>query len=363
MRLFLVFLITGVAKLVSADDIRIRRACLDERNDLISVVYDFSFTSGVECNTSTATLYGSKDGGVFQRLGVNAFGAKSFSIDAKNTKDWKFFMRLINVCDDDSITSKDTLSADLVGPTGAKIDSVSVLDDGVIIGWTKSKSNDLRSYAVYYDNEFGGLSTLLDSLGKLDSFFIEQVDSVDSDARSITYTIAAFDSCQLSSGQLERHSTVHMNLDKVDYCKRSVELTRTKYTGWGDAVTYKLVYRVEGTDTWREWIDFTNGTSLELDLSGLRTRFELKVRASDLATGYTSSSNSILLDFREDRSLDTFYVYGVNNYGSKIEIKWWCSSPELVQKFNLISVSGELQQIYELYGMVLKGIMWLSCKR
>lgn len=328
------------AKLVLADDIRIRRACLDERNDLISIVYGFSFTNGIECNTSTISLYGSKDGGAFQRLGENGFTGRSFSIDAKSTKDWRFFIKLINVCDNDSVSSVDTLDADLVGPTGANIDSVSVLESAVIIGWTKSTSSDLRNYAVYYDNETGGLSSLLDSVGKEDSFFLEEVDSVDSDSRSITYTIAAFDSCNLSTGQLERHSTVHLNLDKVDYCNRSVELTRTRYVGWGDAVTYSLVYRVEGTSIWREWIDFNNGTSLELDLSDLKTRFEIKVRARDLATGYTSSSNSVLLDFREERSLDTFYIYSVNNLSDRVEIKWWCSSPELVQKFNLLSVSG-----------------------
>jgi len=312
---------------------------LDERNDLISVVYDFSFTSGIECNTSTVSLYGSMDGGAFQRIATAGFTGRTFSVDAKGSRDWKFFIRLINVCDNDSTSSLDTLDADLVGPTGAKIDSVSVLESAVIIGWTKSKSSDLRKYAVYYDNEVGGLSSLLDSAGKLDSFYLEEVDSVDPSNRSITYTIAAFDSCNLSTGQLERHSTVHMNLDKVDYCSRTIELTRTRYVGWGDAVTYSLVYKVEGTSIWREWIDFTNGTSIELDLSDLKTRFEIKVRARDLANGYTSSSNSVLLDFREERSLDTFYIYSVNNYATNVEIRWWCSSPELVQKFNLLSIS------------------------
>lgn len=322
---------------VGADSVLLRRACLDERNDEISIRYNYAFTSGLECNTSEVVLYGSKDSGPFVRMRVNTFGNKVFVVPAENSRDWRFFVRLINVCDDDSVGS-DTLSGDLLGPVGAKIDSVSIREEGVIIGWTGSTSDDLRKYAIYYDDEQSGLSTTLDSADRDETFYYENEDDVDAGSGSVTYTIAAFDSCKLSTGQLDRHSTVHLNLDAVDYCDRTVELSRTHYKGWGDAVLYDLVYRPEGATVWRSMKDFTNGQELAEDLSAFKIRFEIKVRARDLLTDATSSSNVILLDFRDEKSLDTLYVYSVNNYGTSIEIKWWCSTPEQVQKFNVQSV-------------------------
>ena len=76
---------------------------------------------------------------------------------------------------------------------------------------------------------------------------------------------------------------------------------------------------------------------MNVDLGSLEGILLFKVRATDIGTGFTSSSNYHILDFRKERTLDSFYVYSVNNLGDLVEITWWSGEPSLVKKYSLLT--------------------------
>ncbi|MFY0675489.1 MAG: gliding motility-associated C-terminal domain-containing protein [Bacteroidia bacterium] len=306
------------------------RACLDVESNIKNL--DFVVSS--DCENVTTRIYGEKVfGSGFNLLkNVDGNGIKNVSLGAQSISNWRLYLVLVDSCNDDSVIG-DIILIDNTPPQNVGIDSVSVSKNGVLIGWTKSTSNDVKNYILYY-NKGNGFSETLDTVSADSSSYLERSDSIDAEKTSVTYRIAAIDSCNIGTGQVDAHSTMFLNIEDIDFCDRNFTLSRTNYEGWNNDIDYKLVFREVGGSSWK-FLSLFEYNDLYLNLNNLNIDFEVKVRATDLVNGFTSSSNSILIQFGDDRSLDTFYITKVEFTGDSTLLEWYSSRTSLVKNYEL----------------------------
>ncbi|MGB0429222.1 MAG: gliding motility-associated C-terminal domain-containing protein [Bacteroidia bacterium] len=336
-KLKFIFLFFTLFTVVRADNIRWKRACLNDLDNVLNLEY----ASASDCDSILINIYGERSVGAgFRLIGQSeSHGLASSSLDAENSSNWRLYLVLINKCTKDSVLSNIIL-VDNAAPENIGIDSVSVVGDSVVIGWKESTSDDLKNYVLYFDLQ-GGLSSVLDTVEKDKLFYYDNSDKVDVNSSSETFRIAAFDSCDISTGQVDAHSTIYLSASSIDFCDRNLNLNRTAYSGWDEEVDYYLIYRIEGTDIWKRWSDFEYFDKYA-DFSDLRENFELKVRAINSVTGFTSSSNSILIQFGDNRVLDLFYLHSVFFNGDSTIIEWVTNSTDLVNRFELQYREGDI---------------------
>lgn len=320
----------GLSNLVLANGVYLKRACLDDLNNRINL----EFVTTTDCDSIEVVIYGERSNGAgFRIIGSSdVIGLNNISLDAENSNNWKIYLVYIDKCKGDTIIGKQVF-VDSTPPQGVGIDSVSVVGDSVLIGWSESTSKDIKDYVLYYDKK-GGLSELLDTID-LSLFYYENSDSIDANSSNQTYRIAAFDSCGISTGQVDAHSTVYLKSVNIDYCDRNITLERTNYRGWeDDEISYLLVYKPEGQNYWSPLSAF-DFNDLFKDLVDYKENFEIKVRVINKTKGFTASSNSIKILFGDDRALDTFYIYSVRYFGNSTQLSWKSSKTDLVEIFNL----------------------------
>lgn len=306
------------------------RACLNDDNNELNL----EFVVSSDCEDVVTNIYGEKVfGSGFNYLGsIDSNGIKTIALNARNSSNWRLYLSLVNPCENDSVIG-DIIIVDNTPPQNVGIDSVSVVNKDVVIGWSASTSNDVKSYILYY-NKDDGFSETLDTVTADSLTYLEKSDSLDASIKSETYRIAAIDSCNIGTGQVDAHSTMLLSLSNIDYCDRNLTLERTNYVGWKDEIEYSLIYKGIGKKNWGRLSTFEYN-DLYLNLNGLNIDFEVKVRARNKATGYTSSSNSILIQFGEERLLDTFYVTKVDFRGDSTLLEWYSSKTSLVNSFEL----------------------------
>ena len=324
---------------VNGASIRWIRACLDSRSDKISL----QFVSETDCDKDIEiNIYGDKLGGnqfLFLKKTAQK-GIVNLEIDAENSVTWVLRLELIDPCLGDTVLSK-VLLIDTEAPEGIGIDSVSVIDnDLVAIGWSASTSDDLKKYVIYYEEKDGLGKELAEEATNL--IYFENSDLLHAEKQVETYRIAGVDSCDISTGPIDAHSTIFFDLENSDFCGRDAKFSRTNYVGWGElnAVKYYLVFREEGKSTWKKLSAFDQSV-LDIEFDTLRLKLELKVRAIDTVRNISSSSNTVSLDFSEERVLDSLYIPSINYTAKSTEIFWISSVTDLVDYFDLeFSLSG-----------------------
>lgn len=306
----------------------LKNLCLDQS----TLSYDVRVNTS--CSRNRMVLHGMGPGDSdFKELEVfSGNGTLNRTIDLGVAGNWMFYLECYDSCANTGAIG-DTLVGDNRPPEGVRIDSVSVRGDSVIIGWSESVSKDLESYIVYFD-EANGLAATLDTVrGEL--IYTEKSDKVNALRGSVSYRLGARDSCGFSTGPRVPHSTIFMGVQEIDFCDRVVILNRTDYGGWiKDSVKYYVVYREVGEGTWKRLATFSDPT-VTLQLDTLPIDIEVKVRATYDVFGFSSSSNSATLLLSDERSLDTLYITGVDNYEDSVILKLRSSATELVDYFQL----------------------------
>jgi hypothetical protein len=313
-----------------AQNTRWIRACLDDDNNILNL----EFVVASDCDDVVTKIYGEKVfGSGFNLIGsVDSNGIKNVSLSAQSSSNWRLYLTLVNPCNNDSVTGNIVL-VDNTPPQNVGIDSVSVTDDGVLIGWKASASADVKNYILYYDKG-NGFSETLDTVSSETLSYLENSDSLDANSKSETYRIAAIDSCDIGTGQVDAHSTMFLSLNNVDYCDRNLSVTRTNYIGWDGDIEYNLVFREVGKSKW-DVLSLFEYNDLYLELNDYKIDFEIKVRAKNIVSGYTSSSNTLLVQFGDERSLDTFYITKVDFRNDSTLLEWYTTKTTLVNNYEL----------------------------
>ena len=142
-------------------------------------------------------------------------------------------------------------------PDAPVLDSISVnpANNSVYVGWTASLANDVRAYVIYQTSN--GAIIQVDTVfgGNVEAFV---ANSRNPDLASVSFSIAAIDSCSNLSPVSAVHTTIFNRYD-LSSCENKVELLFTAYQGFTvnsyqifakvDAGNYQLQTSLPGSAT------------------------------------------------------------------------------------------------------------------
>lgn len=223
---------------LNAQDVRpkMRRACLSRSDSMLDLLWVKPING---CGSITNfSIYGRDDIlGLFTYLGnSNNILLDNIKIKLKNLRSWELYIVYNKDCNGiDSIFS-DTITIDNTAPDNSQIDSVSIdlATQKAIIGWSRNTSEDNKGYLVYH------VTGSNDVIGST-----EQTQYLDNGTRNptaapVSYSIAAYDSCQNTSLISETHSTIFLS-SQYNQCNKTISLSWTNYVGW--QVSEYQIYR------------------------------------------------------------------------------------------------------------------------
>jgi hypothetical protein len=223
---------------LNGQDVRpkMRRACLNRSDSTLNLLWVKPINS---CGSITNfSIYGRDDIlGLFIYLGNRTdISLDNVAIKLKNLRSWELYLVYNTDCNGvDSIFS-DTITIDNTAPDNSQIDSVSIdlVSQKAIIGWSRNTSIDTKGYLIYH------VTGSNDVIGST-----EQTQYLDNGTRnptaaSVSYSIAAYDSCQNTSLISETHSTIFLR-SQYNQCNKTISLSWTNYVGW--QVSEYQIYR------------------------------------------------------------------------------------------------------------------------
>jgi len=119
---------------------------------------------------------------------------------------------------------------DIIAPATPVIDSVSVdlLTGKSVIGWMASSSSDTHGYIIYEDKS--GIWVPIDTVyGKENTYYVNNSSIWSNpDSSSLSYCIAAFDSCRNTSPISINQNTIFLT-SSLDICTNEITLNWTPY--------------------------------------------------------------------------------------------------------------------------------------
>jgi gliding motility-associated-like protein len=223
---------------LNAQDVRpkMRRACLNRSDSTLDLLWVKPINGCGSINNFS--IYGRDDIlGLFVYLGNRTdISLDNINFKLKNLRSWELYLVYNSDCNGiDSIFS-DTITIDNTAPDNSQIDSVSIdlATQKAIIGWSRNASIDTKGYLIYHVT---GSNDVISST--------EQTQYLDNGARnpssaSVSYSIAAYDSCQNTSLISETHSTIFLS-SQYNQCNKTISLSWTNYVGW--QVSEYQIYR------------------------------------------------------------------------------------------------------------------------
>ncbi len=122
---------------------------------------------------------------------------------------------------------KEDFFRDLVPPAIPILDSISILPENskLTLGWEPSVSTDTEAYLLYkFEN---GIWSILDTVWGIDNT-IYQYDESEVENQSLSYRIAALDSCGNASPLGDIHNSLFLTFN-VNTCQRGVSLQWNEY--------------------------------------------------------------------------------------------------------------------------------------
>ena len=187
--------------------------------------------------------------------------------------------------------------SDITGPAITVVDSVSVdpVTGITTIGWTQNPSPDVVYYVIYVNNTSQSPPWVgVDTVYGISNTFANVTGSENTCAG--TYSIAAFDSCNLTSLISIPHKKICLN-QEYDQCGLTLTLTWNKYINWtGGVQQYQILASTNGTPY--NLIGTTPPDDTTFLHSGLvaSENYCYIVRAIEFNSGRTSTSNKICVN-------------------------------------------------------------------
>jgi gliding motility-associated-like protein len=214
---------------LNGQDIRpkMRRACLNRSDSTLDLLWVKPINGCGSINNFS--IYGRDDVlGLFVYLGNRTdISLNNIVLKLKNLRSWELFLVYNTDCNGiDSIFS-DTITIDNTAPDNSQIDSVSInlTTQKAIIGWSRNSSIDTKGYLIYH------VTGSNDVIGSTEQTQYLDNGSRNPTAASVSYSIAAYDSCQNTSLISETHRTIFLN-SQYNKCNKTISLSWTNYIGW-----------------------------------------------------------------------------------------------------------------------------------
>jgi gliding motility-associated-like protein len=217
-------------------------------------------------------------------------------------------------CNNGSRMAK-VLVKDMFAPKVPVLDSVSVVNGQIVLGWQPSRSTDAGSYIIYI-KDANGLWVAVDTVygreltGRDTTYWIDPIN--DPATGVYQYRIAAMDTCGHSSPMidLEQHNLLLTTTIKDD-CAGTVDLAWNSYSNM-----------TGGLNNYQIWMSKNSGaytlvgqsSGIAYRCSGLQNHnhYDFKVKALNVNGQIKASSNVIGFDVDFEERQDLCYIIGVS---------------------------------------------------
>jgi len=182
-----------------------------------------------------------------------------------------------------------TFSNDLP-PEAPAIDSVSIVNNQIIMSWQASVSQDTKGYLVY-EVINGGNNQLTDIQNP--GPFNYSFTSPNINSGPVSVTVAAYDSCENTGTNATIHTTIFLTYD-LRSCENRVNLAWTPYQGWGSGVEQYLILRSENSAAFVQ-VGSVNGNVLNFSDFNLNSasNYCYIIRGFSAGGGASSTSNQV----------------------------------------------------------------------
>jgi gliding motility-associated-like protein len=298
-RLLFVSILLLLALATSADTpVKIRRICVSGFNNEI-----YFNPSSDTCSAHFLYQIWGRIGsfGPFILIDSIPFkGASQYThVDANagGTKNWSYYISIIDSCGPDYETRSDTILVDRTPPETVFIDSVSIdpITNTPHIGWTMNHSPDFSYFKLY---SIKGVNTPLFPFTK-DTFYVDTRIGSSPVTEAVRYDLSSVDSCGLETVfELNQHVSMYLSATN-DTCSRKITLSWSPYIGW-NAIRKYYIYRQTESGKYILVDSISPPQTTYIDTFSLGKNYRYFIRAFKDAPGriISSSSNSILLSTR-----------------------------------------------------------------
>jgi len=246
---------------------------------------------------------------------------------------WKYYIKVFRNCGGlDSIIS-DTASIDVAPPNTIEIDSVTVDNGKVDIGWKASSAKDTKGYIIYHVDITG--ITIIDTVyGKNNTFYRDNTIG-NPDNKSEKYRIAAIDSCDNITVITKWHNTM-IESSVQDTCKEEIALLWNKYKRWPDnECVYSIYYSKNGGP-------FTvahkmTSTDSSYTLKGFedQTQYCFFIRVYNIDSNYSSTSNITCITTNFIVKPAYVYLRNVTVTNNQLDISWAIDKVSQIKEFRV----------------------------
>lgn len=311
-----------------------RRACLNRVDSTLNILW---FKPTDNCGSFTSfSLYGRDNPlGVFQFLDSCITPNKdNFEIKLKNLRRWEFYLVYNKTCNGlDSIYS-DTILIDDEAPENSLIDSVSVdlATQKTLIGWQQNNSKDVKGYYVYHVTGNNSVITTTQNINYLD------LGSRDPRLGSVSYSIAAFDSCNIASLISASHATMLLR-SVYNECNKTINLSWNNYVGW-NVSSYQIFRKINAGNYELVGTVVSNINQFTYNIVGFGDEFCFFVRALKQGRGASSSSTSTCIKTSPIIASKNSYIAKASVENKFIELVLITENNTSVQKIEVYKSEG-----------------------
>lgn len=185
---------------------------------------------------------------------------------------------------------EDMITPDIPIITAVSIDTTT---GNVNISWNENNQTDTYGYVIY-QADANGIVLEIDTVYGISN--TEYIHITNTSNTPLTYSVAAFDSCETSltpptfqtSAKAELHTSNFLN-NTLNICNRTVDLSWTGYEGWTNSIQYEVFYQINGGN----WT--SNGTTTSLNETilveeGKNYCFVIKATRSDGVFAFSNRS-------------------------------------------------------------------------
>ena len=250
-----------------------------------------------------------------------------------NLDEWQYYIKATTACPDAEAYT-DTIGVDKERPASLELDSLTVKNGNVQLGWSPHPNPAIKGYTIYYVD--GGQTRKIDQvLGHKNTLYTEN-DLSAPDGQVEKFRLGAFDSCMNESTvSVNTHSSVFLQEPAVDTCERKIELNWSAYKGW-DVAEYRIVAAKNGENP--QIVESVDGSETEAVIDTLEGGFtyDVSIRALKAGGDASSTSNQRSLRLGSAGSLGFAYLRAVSVVDSVNEIRFSVENGAGLQRITVL---------------------------
>jgi gliding motility-associated-like protein len=257
------------------------------------------------------------------------FSQTNLSIKLPNLKNWEFYVVYNTTCDGlDSVTS-DTIFIDNAPPINSELDSVSVdlATQKTLLGWSKNISPDVKGYKLYHVTSTNSNIKDTTGTGYLD------ISTRRPDLGPVSYSVAAFDSCNNASLISTPHQTIFLQ-STIDQCKKQIQINWSDYVGW-QVDSYEIYRKINGGSFQKVGSVSFNFNQFVYTFSVFGDNYCFYVRAIKSGGGISSSSNTTCVNTSNIVATKNSYIAKASVQNKNIELVLVTEIGTSIEKINL----------------------------